>query len=149
MIALAQRSGVGPHAVAALGAACALGAAAVTVTGADGRLLVACGLLALGVFAALRARKAGSLAACAGMTSAWLHGLHAVSFQEERTARYAGTVLDVVSESGAETAIAFALDRAGTVAVTLKPPIPSIGSRLVVRGRLLPFDGPRNPGEPD
>ena len=67
---------------------------------------------------------------------------------ETRTARFGGTVTgDVRSDDGAAS-FAFAL--AGGIVVRAHVRDASVvpGERLIVRGRLVPFDEARNPGEP-
>jgi competence protein ComEC len=62
---------------------------------------------------------------------------------ERRTARYAGTMLD----RSVNNAIV-ALDGGPRVLAHLRNDPPAPGTRVVVRGRLTPFDDARNPGEP-
>jgi len=69
--------------------------------------------------------------------------------RERPTARYAAlTVGDARESDDGGTSTLLALPDVGTVRATLREPVRP-GERLVVRGRLEPFDEPRNPGEPD
>lgn len=64
------------------------------------------------------------------------------------TARYIGTVTGDVRESDTGmSGTALAIEGIGTVRATLRERVVP-GERIVVRGRLEPFDEPRNPGEP-
>ncbi len=64
------------------------------------------------------------------------------------TARYAATVTgDVRDEDEGGSSTALLIDGVGSVRASLREPVVA-GERLLVRGRLEPFDEPRNPGEP-
>jgi competence protein ComEC len=87
-----------------------------------------------------------ALIACA--TLAFLHPRAAALEQERPTARYAAlSVGDARDEDDGRTSTLLALAGVGVVRATL-PGTVAPGERLVVRGRLEPFDEPRNPGEP-
>ncbi len=140
----------------------ALGAVAATLavspeTPADVRPIAACALVALAAFAARPVARepvpfrllllAVLLAAAA---NAWFCRHTALVTVEHRTARYSGTVLDraAAGDGSGSTALVVALDGGPRVSMRLyRGAIPPIGARVVVRGRLAPFDGPRNPGE--
>lgn len=62
---------------------------------------------------------------------------------ESRTQRYAATVIDVAGQDAA-----LQVDGGPRLLAALPTPMPTIGSHVVVLGRLAEFDGPRNPGEP-
>jgi competence protein ComEC len=67
--------------------------------------------------------------------------------REGHTARWAGTVVGDVRRSDGAATFAFALDNGPLVRASVRDDAVA-GERLVVRGRLVPFDEPRNPGEP-
>ncbi len=62
---------------------------------------------------------------------------------EARTQRYAATVIDVAGQDSV-----LQVDAGPRLLAGLPTPMPTIGSHVVVLGRLAEFDGPRNPGEP-
>ncbi len=66
---------------------------------------------------------------------------------ETRTMRFSGTVLDERSMQNGLQQYQVKLDASFTISVSLKDRIEP-GSRVVIRGRLEPFDDARNPGEP-
>jgi competence protein ComEC len=67
---------------------------------------------------------------------------------ERPTARYAATVAgDVRPGDDGEISVPLAIDGVGTVRATVRTAL-APGDHIVVRGRLEPFDEPRNPGEP-
>lgn len=115
----------------------------------DQRLAAAGGTFALSAFAcsssckpaSLRALLAAALAVAA-LDAAFAQQNAGRVAVERRTARYAGTMLERV---GADTSIA--LDDGTRVLARLRDDPPP-GARVVVRGRLTPFDSPHNPGEP-
>ena len=74
---------------------------------------------------------------------------HAARLERESpTARYdAIAVGDVRDGDDGRAATLLALDGVGVVRATLDGPI-APGERVIVRGRVEPFDEPRNPGEP-
>jgi competence protein ComEC len=78
---------------------------------------------------------------------ACLHGFFGAVVPEERTARYAGTVVGDVRTSGEERLFPFAIDAGPIVRAHAAVPVRA-GERLLVRGRIAPLDEPRNPGEP-
>ena len=67
---------------------------------------------------------------------------------EHRTARYAATLLDREVTDDGSTAMTLALDDGTIVLARARTGAPALGTQLIVRGRLAPFDGARNPGEP-
>ncbi|HEY1428639.1 MAG TPA: DNA internalization-related competence protein ComEC/Rec2 [Candidatus Tumulicola sp.] len=78
------------------------------------------------------------------VTNAALRGEPAATAsRESRMQRYSGTVVDL---AGRESVVA--LSNGPRVLAALPTPLPDIGSRVVLLGRLAEFDGPRNPGEP-
>ncbi len=64
-----------------------------------------------------------------------------------RTARYTATLLDRVEQPDGTSEVTLALDNGATAAARVREDVPS-GARVLVRGRLEPFDEARNPGEP-
>jgi competence protein ComEC len=67
---------------------------------------------------------------------------------ERRTARYGATLLDSSSAADGSTALTLELDNGLHVLSRSNDAPPTEGSRVVIRGRIEPFDGPRNPDEP-
>ena len=102
---------------------------------------------ACGAFAFPRARLATSLA-LAGLVLASRFGHPTMLTEESRTARFAGTVTGDTRVDEAGAAFAFALDGGVVVQAHLHGGAVAPGERLVLRGRLIPFDEARNPGEP-
>ncbi len=134
-------------------AAAVLGTLAVAPLGPDLRLVV---VLAIGAIcaAALSGRLPSRLAALAaivllaGAASAAVRERYGRNVVEARTTRYAGTALDASSAQDGSATLTVALDNGLRVLVRLHGDIPRAGTRVVVRGRLEPFDEARNPGEP-
>jgi hypothetical protein len=67
---------------------------------------------------------------------------------EHRTARYAGTILDRIGTGDGSTELTVALDVGPTIAARVHGDVPEAGARVILRGRLEPFDEARNPDEP-
>jgi len=81
------------------------------------------------------------------MLARW-HGHPPLLTDETRTARFAGTVTgDVRADENGATFV-LALDTGIVVRAHVRDDAIVPGERVVVRGRLVPFDEPRNPGEP-
>lgn len=127
-----------------LGGAAALGAAAVEP-------FFPARLLLLAAFAAWmawpqrhdepgRIRVLAAIALVAGAFSAWFYLTRTDPLLRPHTVRIACVVLD---------ARTCASDSGPVFAVELQANLPSAGTHVLLRGRLEPFDGPRNPGEPD
>jgi competence protein ComEC len=74
---------------------------------------------------------------------------HPLTLASERaTARYTALVTgDVRENDGGTSSTALEIDGIGAVRATLRERVVP-GERVLVRGRLEPFDEPRNPGEP-
>ncbi|HTU69313.1 MAG TPA: DNA internalization-related competence protein ComEC/Rec2 [Candidatus Baltobacteraceae bacterium] len=66
--------------------------------------------------------------------------------RESRTARFSGVLLAAHADGEGGSSYTFAIDRGPRTLVSLPDLLPS-GSRVVIRGRLEPLDGARNPGE--
>jgi competence protein ComEC len=132
-----------------------LGALAVAPLPADLRICVAAGLGALALFAL---RPGGSLprqlrlllALCLATAAldAQIHQRLTPPLLEHRTARYGATLLERNSAGDGSTSIVVALENGLHVLARVRDPVPIAGSRLLIRGRLEPFDDGRNPGEP-
>jgi competence protein ComEC len=75
-------------------------------------------------------------------------GQPAMLTAETRTARFAGTVVGDVRLGEGGASFPFALDSGIAVRAHVRDDAVVEGERLVVRGRLVPFDEARNPGEP-
>ena len=65
-----------------------------------------------------------------------------------RTARYAATLLERTLQTDGSTLATLSLTDGTMLSARLRGNLPNPGARLVVRGRLEPFDDARNPGEP-
>jgi competence protein ComEC len=132
-----------------------LGALAVAPLAPDLRICVAAGLGALALFAFGRAGSPSRqlrllLALCfaAAALDARVHQWLAPPLVEQRTARYSATLLERNSAGDGSTSIVVALENGPRVLAHVRDPVPIAGSRLLIRGRLEPFDDSRNPGEP-
>jgi competence protein ComEC len=92
---------------------------------------------------------AAALACAAGAGISALRGHPPTLTAERPTARYTATITgDVREELDSElSSTALLIDGVGTVRATLRERVVP-GERVIVRGRLEPFDEPRNPGEP-
>jgi len=89
-----------------------------------------------------------ALAFGAGTVLAMVRGHPPTLTSERATARYAATVTGDVRNGDAGTAsTTLELEGIGSVRATLRERVVP-GERVLVRGRLEPFDEPRNPGEP-
>ncbi|HKE37825.1 MAG TPA: DNA internalization-related competence protein ComEC/Rec2, partial [Candidatus Baltobacteraceae bacterium] len=78
-----------------------------------------------------------------GALSGWLRARTEPRVTEQRTARYDAVVLDRSGDGDGVVRI-----EGLRVLARFPDPVPPIGANVVVRGRLVPFDGPRNPEEP-
>jgi competence protein ComEC len=89
-----------------------------------------------------------ALALAAGAVVSLVRGHPFVLTTERATARYAATVTgDVRDDDDGGSSTALVIDCVGTVRAALRERVVA-GERVLVRGRLEPFDEPRNPGEP-
>jgi competence protein ComEC len=119
-----------------------------TAVAADARGLAALACaFAVGTMS-YRAARIPALFALAGLAFAMWHGHPPMLSEESHTARFTGTVVGDVRADEAGAAFAFALDRGAVVRAHVRDDAVVPGERLVVRGRLVPFDEARNPGEP-
>lgn len=99
-------------------------------------------------FSAVRSLVGAALVA--GAFSALWHDQAAdVPNSAVHTRRFACTVLGDVQSTGASSSFVCLLGDGRAVLVELSGNAPGIAQRVELRGRLEPFDGARNPGEPD
>jgi len=116
------------------------------VADAHGLAALACAV-ALAALVSRRARVPAAFALAGLMLARW-HGHPPLLTDETRTARFAGTVTgDVRADENGATFV-LALDTGIVVRAHVRDDAIVPGERVVVRGRLVPFDEPRNPGEP-
>jgi competence protein ComEC len=113
---------------------------------AHGLALLACAAV-LGT-GAYRAARAAAAFALAGLVVASWRGHPAMVTAESRTARFTGTVVGDVRTDENGATFPFTLDGGVVVRARVRDDAVLPGERLVVRGRLVPFDEARNPGEP-
>jgi competence protein ComEC len=131
-----------------------LGTLAVTPLPADLRALAWAGIVALAFYASSercgppRFRALLVLALVGAALNAELHQRRDAEITEHRMARYAGTILDRASSGDGSTELTVALDSGPRVLARASEPAPPPGTRVLLRGRLEPFDDARNPGEP-
>ncbi|MBV8345291.1 MAG: DNA internalization-related competence protein ComEC/Rec2 [Candidatus Eremiobacteraeota bacterium] len=130
-----------------------LGALAVAPLAPDLRTVVAAGAAAFGAYAvfgrcAPRFRVLLATALLASAANAELRVLDGSPIAESRTARYSATILERSSEGDGSSQVTLALDGGRRVLARLRDVAPAAGTRVLVRGRLEPFDEPRNPDEP-
>jgi competence protein ComEC len=133
--------------------AAVLGTLAVAPLAFDLRLVVDCGIVALtagGAFGVWRLRLAALLTVLFALAAgnAALRERSQPIVTERRTARYDATLLETSSLPDGSTAISLALDGGLRALARVNDSPPSPGSRVVIRGRIEPFDEPRNPDEP-
>lgn len=97
--------------------------------------------------AGVRTRVAAAIVV-AGVLCSATYGHPRVIADESKTARFAGIVVgDVQIADDGIAAFVDALDGGILVRAHVRDRVVS-GERIVIRGRLVPFDEPRNPGEP-
>jgi predicted membrane metal-binding protein len=138
-----------------LGAAAAFGAAAALPFSLEARGLtlcacvVLCGWIALARPSLLPLRACAAVALGAGWSLAALHVSAAAPGFTGKTARIACTVLDPNGAQDSGSSFICAADDGTKLAVTTRGSLPNAGARVLLRGRIESFDGPRNPGEPD
>lgn len=139
----------------AFGAAAAAGAASAEPLDPAIRIVL---FAAIGVYAAVcfftrgefeRIRAFAAAALVAGAVSAHLHAYAMLPPAGGHTTRFACTVLDSAVSSSGGASFTCMRDTGETLAANASGPPPPIAAHVLVRGRIEPFDGPRNPGEPD
>jgi competence protein ComEC len=116
------------------------------VADARGLAVLAC-VIALGLLACRPARVPAAFALAGLMFARW-HGHPPMLAGETRTARFAGTVTGDVRADENGAAFALALDSGIVVRAHVRDDAIVPGEHVVLRGRLVPFDEARNPGEP-
>jgi len=84
----------------------------------------------------------------AGLVLARLYGDPPMVTEETRTSRFGGTVTGDVRADDNGATFVLALDTGIVVRAHVRDDAIVPGERIVVRGRLVPFDEARNPGEP-
>jgi len=134
--------------------AAVLGAASTAPVPIDQRMMIAVAVVVLFAAAAWRRESsafrvliAGAL--IAGATCAWYERRSEPVFQEMRTARYTGVVLGDEQVSNGSVSFSCALDNGPTVLASVYGSSPPpLGARVLLRGRIEPFDEARNPDEP-
>jgi competence protein ComEC len=136
--------------VCALGAV--LGALAVADLPLDLRVVAAVGLAAFAAYCAFFARsRLGALAllfVIGGAANAAWQAHATPQVREQRTARYDATILERTNEADGSTSFIALLASGIRVVAAAHGAVPPPGAHAVLRGRLEPFDGARNPGEP-
>ncbi|MBV8580356.1 MAG: ComEC/Rec2 family competence protein, partial [Candidatus Eremiobacteraeota bacterium] len=129
---------------------------AVIVADAHGLAVLACVLaVVLVVLAGCRTsaivgRSMSTIAAfgLAGLVIARWYGHPPMLIEESRTGRFMGTVISDVRADENGATFAFALADGLVIQARVHDGAIVSGERLVLRGRLVPFDEARNPGEP-
>lgn len=138
----------------ALAAAVILGAASAAPLPADARLVVVAASLALlawSAFARDGTTTLRALVVCAfavGALDARFAQNRDAPIAPQRTARYACTVLGDRRIENFSSSFSCRTDDGNNLEVLASGRPPSVGARILVRGRLEPFDEARNPGEP-
>lgn len=100
-------------------------------------------VIALGLF-----RREAAAALVCGVLIGHVHGHPAIVTRELPTARYAGTITgDLRSNDDGFLTFPISIDGIGTLRANANAKL-AAGERVVLRGRISPFDVPRNPGEP-
>ena len=133
--------------------AAVLGTLAVTPLGPDLRLVAGAGLVTLAAGAAWgrwppRLVFVVTLTLVAAAINTELHRRAATVIAERHTARYRATLLEASSSGDGSSEVTLALDNGLQILARVREPTAPTGSRLLVRGRLEPFDAARNPEEP-
>lgn len=136
-----------------IGITAVLGTLSVAPLSLEGRLLDAAGIAVLFAWTYRTRRPPGGHAAL--LLCLILFAVSGASARERvpqiaehRTARYTAIVLSTVHEETSFSSFLATID-GRTVLVHARGDAPAPGTRVVLRGRLGPFDGPRNPGDPD
>jgi predicted membrane metal-binding protein len=132
---------------------CVLGTLAVLPLGPDLRPLEVLGFVALAIYICFgrespRFRAALLVALVAAACNAAVHRHDQADFAEHRTARYAATLLERENEGDGSSLLTLQLDGGAAIQARVRGEAPPPGERLIVRGRLEPFDDARNPDEP-
>ncbi len=131
-----------------------LGTLAATPLAPDLRAVVGAGSLAFAGYVVFgrcgppRFRVLLATALVASAAGAELRARAGTPIAELRTARYSATVLDRSSQGDGSSEVTLALDGGPRVLAHVRGDVPAAGARVIVRGRLEPFDDARNPDEP-
>jgi competence protein ComEC len=126
----------------------AVGSAAADLRIAAGGLAAAIAVAAAGRFIPNKAILPALLVLVAAAVNAHARTASPALVAERRTARYDATLLETTTTTDGSIAATLRLEDGLCVAARLHASPPAPGSRVVVRGRLEPFDDPRNPDEP-
>src|SRR5262249_52537015 len=134
-------------------AAAVLGALTVAQLSFDLRVVCDCAIVAtvaFGAFGRWPPRLPAVLAALFAFAAinAAIRDRSQPTVVEHRTARYGATLLESSSVADGSTALTLALDGGLHVLARVSRASVAPGSRVVIRGRVEPFDEPRNPDEP-
>ncbi|GAC1388226.1 MAG: hypothetical protein NVSMB31_01850 [Vulcanimicrobiaceae bacterium] len=135
--------------------ALAVGTASVLPLNGEQRVLVVLAFFALCFWSISTKNATGALrvgiglALASGAASAYLHTVTTQNFTQRQTQRYTGTVVSCTEAASLGVDCAIALQNGPTVLAYFAHAPPKIATRVLMRGRFSPFDGPRNPGEPD
>ncbi len=137
----------------AIAAAFACGAALVEPISTDARATVIAATVLAVIFLRRRGTQRGlflTLGAIAlvGAFDARLHGAFDRPLASARTARYGAIAGSAAALPGGGCRLALHLSAGPRVEAVLRRCVP-VGSSLLLRGRLEPFDAPRNRGDPD
>jgi competence protein ComEC len=119
----------------------------IAAVAADARGLATLGCLAALAAVAFRGTRLPAAFALAGLVVAARFGHPPMLAEETRTGRFAGTVVGDVRIDDGGASFPFALDAGLVVRAHVRDGAVVPGERLMVRGRLVPFDEARNPGE--
>lgn len=136
-----------------VGIAAVVGALALAPLSLEGRSLDALAIIALCSYASrprepplVRALVPAALVLFA--LNAWAHEAAAPQTAEQHTRRYVALALAPMSSDGVSASFVAVLENGLRVLVHVRGAPPQPGSRILLRGRIEPFDEPRNPGEP-
>lgn len=133
-------------------AAAVLGTLAVSPIPADLHLIVEGGIVAFAAAGICARRPAAMIplfaVVLASAANAQLHQRYLRTVAEERTTRYHAILVEASDAGDGSATVTLALDNGLHLLARVREPLPSLGSAVIVRGRLEPFDEMRNPGEP-
>jgi competence protein ComEC len=114
-------------------------------------LLALCSTIGIAVFLRSVPRDV-RLSVVAGLALGLLEALFTMHEQttrsDLRTTRFVATLVDSRALDDERDAVTLRLADGSLASAALPPPAPAIGTRLLMRGKRVTFDGPRNPGEP-
>ncbi len=137
------------HPMLALGGAVAAGAALAQPGDPVLRAIIAAAATLVTLWPS-RIRLPAAAALACGYIAALAQGTwHPAPVIREHFERVACTVTGLMQTSAGMTSFTCGADDGRMFAVTTSSRPPDVGLHALVRGRIEPFDGPRNPGEPD